>query len=112
MDMITAVRRVRGQDGFWTKYDISEAERYIIEAVKNGWKVVPPKSWHEMYVWDVSLGRNLALICSMNGVQYTYDENDFIFRMKCDDFKYKELCRRANITPVFRTDKEFATLSQ
>jgi len=101
MDMITAVRRVRGQDGYWTRYDISEAEKYIIEAVKNGWKVVPPRTWHEMYVWDPSLGRNLALICSMNGVQYEYNEKEMIFRIKSDDRKYEEICKKANITPMF-----------
>lgn len=101
MDMITAVRRVRGQDGYWTRYDISEAEKYIIEAVKNGWKVVPPRTWHEMYVWDLSLGRNLALICSMQGVQYEYNEKEMIFRIKADDRKYEEICKKANITPMF-----------
>ncbi|MBP5595632.1 MAG: hypothetical protein J6Y02_09645 [Pseudobutyrivibrio sp.] len=101
MDMISAVRRVRGQDGYWTKHDIFEAERYIIDAVKNGWKVVPPRTWHEMYVWDLSLGRNLALICSMQGVQYTYDEKEMIFRIKADDRKYEEICKKANITPMF-----------
>ena len=101
MDMITAVRRVRGQDGYWTRYDISEAEKYIINAVKNGWKVVPPRTWHEMYVWDLSLGRNLALICSMQGVQYEYNEKEMIFRIKADDHKYEEICKKANITPMF-----------
>lgn len=101
MDMISAVRRVRGQDGYWTKHDISEAERFIIDAVKNGWKVVPPRTWHEMYVWDLSLGRNLALICSMQGVQYEYNEKEMIFRIKSDDRKYEEICKKANVTPMF-----------
>ena len=100
MDVISAVRRIRGQDGYWTKHDILEAERYVIEAIKAGWKVVPPRSWHETYIWDSNVAKNIGLLCSMYGVQYDYDEYSYVFKAKCDDKVWVEICNKVNITPM------------
>lgn len=100
MDIITAVRKVRGKEPTKNYADLVDAERSILEAVKNGWKVVPPRSWHENYIWDETVGRNLELLCQMDGLEYAYDR-DGLFRVKCTDEKYQEICRKVNITPIY-----------
>lgn len=99
MDIIVAVRKIRGFEDTKNYADLIDAERTILDAVKSGWKVVPPRSWHETYIWDNTVGRNMELLCSMQGLEYTY--KDGLFRVKCEDEKYQEICRKVNITPLY-----------
>lgn len=100
--IIEAVRKVRGLEESKSKEDLADAQRVILEAVAHGWRVVPPRSWHEHYIWDRTVGRNMELLCQMHGLEYTYDR-DGLFRVKCDDGKYAEICSKVNITPIFLT---------
>lgn len=99
-DIISAVRKVRGIEDVKDYGDWIDAERTIINAVASGWKVVPPRSWHETYIWDAVVGRNMELLCQMQGLEYSYS-TDGLFRIKCEDEKYEEICRKVNITPIY-----------
>lgn len=94
-----AVKIIRESDISKGKYNpkLAAAEMKVLDYIKSGWKVVPPKSWHKCYISDHKTYQNLQMLCISNGIKYEFYSDTLTFSVYCSDHKWKELATKVNI---------------
>jgi hypothetical protein len=99
-----AIKIIQESDISKGKYDpkLAAAEMKVLECVKNGWKISPPKNWHHCYISDDTIISNLMVLFADHNVKTTIDEANHMLYAYCSNKKWKSILRNVCIysTPI------------